>query len=270
MADTIEFTLNGKTVTAAEGETIWEVAKREGTDIPHLCHVDLPGYRPDGNCRACMVDIEGVEAYRADATAPLRGGLIVIEEIWGLVPHIRAVADRFAAEGYLVLAPELLGDILGAENGQELMEARDDPDEARRTAVQPRLRELFSGMQDPSFAAGAVARLTRIVDALEREPGIGGRIAVLGFCFGGTYAFALAAADARVKAAVPFYGTAPSPDAIARIRCPVLAFYGQRDERLIAALPGVESAFAGGFVWRTDGDGAGSDVLPPLYPFTLR
>jgi carboxymethylenebutenolidase len=99
-------------------------------------------------------------------------------------------------------------------------------------------------MQDPSFAAGAVARLTTIVDALEREPGVDGRIAVVGFCFGGTYAFALAAADPRVRAAVPFYGTAPSAAEIARIRCPVLAFYGRRDERLMTALRGVESAFA--------------------------
>ena len=43
----------------APGETIWDVAKREGTKIPHLCHVDLPGYRVDGNCRACMVEVKG-------------------------------------------------------------------------------------------------------------------------------------------------------------------------------------------------------------------
>src|SRR5471030_1102035 len=55
----VEFTLDGKSVTAAAGESIWDVAKREGTKIPHLCHVDLPGYRTDGNCRACMVEING-------------------------------------------------------------------------------------------------------------------------------------------------------------------------------------------------------------------
>lgn len=191
-----------------------------------------------------MVDIAGVSAYRAEPVGPPRGGLIVIEEIWGLVPHIQAVADRFAGEGYLVLAPELLGDLLGAENGQELMEARNDPDEARRTAVQPTLRELFSGMRDPGFAAGAVAKLRTVVDALDAEPGVEGRIGVLGFCFGGTYAFALAAADPRIRAAVPFYGSAPSADDIARIQAPVLALYGRHDERLIEALPSVEQAFA--------------------------
>jgi carboxymethylenebutenolidase len=203
-----------------------------------------------------MVEIQGVETYRAAAAGPLKGGLVVIEEIWGLVPHIKDVADRFAAEGYLVLAPELLGDLLGAENGQELMEARNDPDEAKRTAAQPKLRELFSGMQDPSFAAGAVAKLTKVVDALEAEPGVDGRIGVLGFCFGGTYSFALAAADPRVKAAVPFYGSAPSPDDIAKIQAPILALYGQHDERLIEALPGVESAMAE----------AGVDFTDHVYP----
>ena len=65
MSDKIEFTLDGKKVTASGDETIWAVAKREGTKIPHLCHVDLPGYRPDGNCRACMVEIEGERVLAA-------------------------------------------------------------------------------------------------------------------------------------------------------------------------------------------------------------
>jgi formate dehydrogenase major subunit len=51
--------LDGKEVDALLGETIWQVAKREGTDIPHLCYAPEPGYRADGNCRACMVEIEG-------------------------------------------------------------------------------------------------------------------------------------------------------------------------------------------------------------------
>ena len=56
----ITFELDGKSVEAAEGETIWQVAKRAGTTIPHLCYHDAPGYRADGNCRACVVEVEGV------------------------------------------------------------------------------------------------------------------------------------------------------------------------------------------------------------------
>ena len=65
MTGTITFTLDGKTVEAAPGETIWQVAKREGRDIPHLCWRDAPGYRADGNCRACMVEIEGERTLAA-------------------------------------------------------------------------------------------------------------------------------------------------------------------------------------------------------------
>ena len=61
----IEFTLDGRTVEAEPGETIWDVAKREGNKIPHLCHVDMPGYRPDGNCRACMVEVKGERVLAA-------------------------------------------------------------------------------------------------------------------------------------------------------------------------------------------------------------
>ena len=61
----ITFTLDGREVTAFETDTIWQVAKREGTDIPNLCHKDQTGYRPDGNCRACMVEIDGERVLAA-------------------------------------------------------------------------------------------------------------------------------------------------------------------------------------------------------------
>ena len=59
MSDTITFMLDGQEVEAAADETIWDVAKRQGNTIPHLCHRAKTGYRADANCRACMVEIEG-------------------------------------------------------------------------------------------------------------------------------------------------------------------------------------------------------------------
>src|SRR3982751_5005043 len=56
-AETIEFKLNGETISAFAGETIIQAAERHGVYIPHLCYKE--GYRPDGNCRACMVEIKG-------------------------------------------------------------------------------------------------------------------------------------------------------------------------------------------------------------------
>jgi formate dehydrogenase major subunit len=64
-APTIAFELDGQPVEAALGETIWQVAQRLGTHIPHLCHKDARDYRPDGNCRACMVEIEGERVLAA-------------------------------------------------------------------------------------------------------------------------------------------------------------------------------------------------------------
>ena len=77
MTDRINFTLDGKPVTALPGETIWEVAKREGTKIPYLCHVDMPGYRADGNCRACMVDVEGERVLAASCIRKPAEGMVV-------------------------------------------------------------------------------------------------------------------------------------------------------------------------------------------------
>ncbi|ACI93813.1 formate dehydrogenase, alpha subunit [Afipia carboxidovorans OM5] len=61
----IQFELDGRQVEAAPGETIWQVAKREGVEIPHLCYSPEPDYRADGNCRACMVEIEGERVLAA-------------------------------------------------------------------------------------------------------------------------------------------------------------------------------------------------------------
>jgi formate dehydrogenase major subunit len=64
-AKSVKFILDGREVEAREGETIWQVAKRLGTDIPHLCYSPEPGYRADGNCRACMVEVEGERVLAA-------------------------------------------------------------------------------------------------------------------------------------------------------------------------------------------------------------
>ena len=61
----INFELNGKRVTAYPNETIWETSERLGETIPHLCFSPKESYRPDGNCRACMVEIEGERVFAA-------------------------------------------------------------------------------------------------------------------------------------------------------------------------------------------------------------
>jgi formate dehydrogenase major subunit len=65
MTDKISFHLDGRAAEAQLGETVWQVAKRMGITIPHLCWKEAPGYRADGNCRACMVEVEGERTLAA-------------------------------------------------------------------------------------------------------------------------------------------------------------------------------------------------------------
>ncbi|MEZ5815536.1 MAG: formate dehydrogenase subunit alpha [Hyphomicrobiaceae bacterium] len=73
----IKFMLDGREVEAEPGETIWQVAKRNGTTIPHLCWHDAPGYRADGNCRACVVEVEGERVLAASCQRKVAPGMKV-------------------------------------------------------------------------------------------------------------------------------------------------------------------------------------------------
>src|SRR3954464_1979736 len=73
----VKFTRGGGGVGARPGETIGQVASRHGTDIPHLCYSPAPGYRPDGNCRACMVEIEGERVLAASCVRKPTAGMKV-------------------------------------------------------------------------------------------------------------------------------------------------------------------------------------------------
>ena len=76
----IQFELDGKQVEAKAGETIWQVAKRHACEIPHLCYSPAPDYRPDGNCRACMVEIEGERVLAASCKRTPSVGMKVKSE----------------------------------------------------------------------------------------------------------------------------------------------------------------------------------------------
>ncbi|RKR74434.1 dienelactone hydrolase family protein [Frondihabitans australicus] len=190
---------------------------------------------------------------------PVKGGLVVIHEIWGLVDQIRGVADRFAAEGWVVAAPDILsrGGIT-PELGEELAAIRAGDDEEAKNAAQTRMREASTPRNSPEYGVWAVASLQKVLDHLDQQAGCTGHLAVTGFCFGGSYSFALAAADPRVKAAVPFYGSPPETSDLSKIQAPILAFYGDEDTRLIEGLPEVTAGMAA----------AGVDFTPTVYAGT--
>lgn len=176
-----------------------------------------------------------LNCYLAQPTGEAKGGLILIHEVWGLVDHIKSVADRFAAEGYLVLAPDLLSETDIAANAGSLRLDLFDPE--KRSQAQPKMRALTAPIQSPEFAQKTIAKLKNCFDYLYNQPATRHNVAVCGFCFGGSYSYSLAVNESRLKAAVPFYGHASNEvSELKKISCPVLAFYGENDENLVGTL----------------------------------
>ncbi len=98
MTETVKFSLDGAEVEAAPGETIWRVAKRLGKEIPHLCHKDAPSHRADGNCRVCMVDIEGERALAASCIRKPLPGMTVVTDSERAVKARRLVLELLLAD----------------------------------------------------------------------------------------------------------------------------------------------------------------------------
>lgn len=178
-------------------------------------------------------------------SAPQEGNhpaILLIHEVWGLTDHIKDVAQRFTQEGYVVLAPDLLSHTGITEKVDQSILAQVHNPETRAEA-QKKLRAAMAPIQSPEFGKETVERLKKCLDYLQNDERVTERIGVVGFCFGGTYAYALAVADKRLSAVVPFYGHAPEPlSEVAKISCSILAFYGEKDENLINSLPELEKA----------------------------
>ena len=94
----VTFTLNGKETTVPEGWTIWEAANGQGLVIPHLCHKPEPGYRSDGNCRACMVEVEGDRTLVASCIRPVAEGMVVTTDSERAVKARKMVVEMLAAD----------------------------------------------------------------------------------------------------------------------------------------------------------------------------
>ena len=95
-AELIEFRLNGEAVSARPGETIIEAAKRHGVEIPHLCY--KPGMRPDGNCRACMVEIKGERVLAPSCCRTPTAGMEVTSDSPRAVHSQKIVVEMLAAD----------------------------------------------------------------------------------------------------------------------------------------------------------------------------
>src|SRR5688572_4016445 len=98
MTQSISFELDGRQVEASPSETIWQVAQRLGTTLPHLCYSPAPDYRPDGNCRACMVEVEGERVLAASCKRKPASGMKVKTQSERSVKARRMVMELLVAD----------------------------------------------------------------------------------------------------------------------------------------------------------------------------
>ena len=192
------------------------------------------------------VSIKGKEgnitAYVAYPAAKKAPAIIVIHEIWGLNENIKDIANRFAAEGFLAIAPELLAGS-GVEGQMSMDLLREAADPATRDEAQKKMREALAPIRTPEFAGAMMKKLDSLFKFSKDHPRCDGTVGVAGFCFGGTYSFALAVEEPQLAFAVSFYGQPPQPfEKIVSISCPVLAFYGEKDANLMNTLSELEAA----------------------------
>ena len=155
-------------------------------------------------------------AYVAQPEGTPRGAIVVLQEIFGVNSHIRGVADRFAAQGYLAVAPATFDRV---KTGVELGYTADDMSAGMTLKSAVEVLPDTEVLQDIQAAIDHAAELG------------GGKVGIIGFCWGGLLAWRSACLLKGLSAAVPYYGGGiTSPTEIARQpQCPVMAHFGDRD-----------------------------------------
>lgn len=148
------------------------------------------------------------------------GAVVLIHEIFGLSRWMRGVADQVAADGFIAVAPDLVSGMGPGGGGTDSVATRDD------------LVKLIRGLSPDE----AHARLDAVRAWAAKLPSSNGKVATMGFCWGGARSFEYAAADPPPQAAVVFYGSAPDSAVLMRVRAPVLGLYGGDDARVNATI----------------------------------
>ncbi len=148
-------------------------------------------------------------AYRADAAGKAAGGIVVIQEIFGVNHHIRAVCDRLAGEGYAAVAPALF------DRTEKNFECGYTP---------PEIEKARTFIAKPDWDA-----MLRDTDAAIKEIKSAGPTAIIGFCMGGTIAFLASTRLSGLKCAVAYYGGRIVAFADEKPKCPTQLHFGEKD-----------------------------------------
>lgn len=159
-------------------------------------------------------DGQAIPAYVAQPKGQARGGIVVIQEIFGVNSHIRSVADGYAADGYLAVAPAIFHRV---KPDVELGYEQDD-----MTAGMA-LKTATEALPSPGVMQDIQAAIKHASQA--------GKVGIVGFCYGGLLTWRSACTLTGLSAAVPYYGGGvTTPDEVARKpKCPVLAHFGDQD-----------------------------------------
>jgi carboxymethylenebutenolidase len=149
-------------------------------------------------------------AYRADPSGKPRGAIVVIQEIFGVNAHIKAVTDGYAADGYVAIAPAMFDRMQrGYDTGYTPPEI-----EAGRALMQK--LDWGKAMLD--------------VDAALAEAKKSGKVGIVGYCWGGTVAWRAAAGTSGIVAAAPYYGGGMPNFINEKPKVPVMAHFGELDQ----------------------------------------
>jgi carboxymethylenebutenolidase len=162
--------------------------------------------------------------------------VIVIHEIFGMTDWEPTVADKFAAKGYIAIAPDLLSSQYRATD-----------------SVKDRATQLVSALPDAQVIGDLDATYAYVngLPAAQKD-----NTGIVGFCWGGGTVWKYAAVNPRVKAAVPCYGPVNDTARIVTVKAPVFAVYGEKDARVNTAIPGITAATAAHHI----------EYTPVIYP----
>jgi carboxymethylenebutenolidase len=197
--------------------------------------------------------------------------VIVIHEIFGLSDWIRSVADQLAADGFIAIAPDMLSGRGPGGGGTEAIGSGDD------------VRKMIFALKPDDVVKG----LNAVREYGLKLPAANGKVATIGFCWGGGMSFNYATAQPALNAAVVYYGTSPSEaPAFEKISAPVLGLYGGNDNRVNATIqpateqmkrlnktyePHVYDGAGHGFLRQQDGaNGANLKAAQQAWPTTIQ
>ena len=162
-------------------------------------------------------DGQMIPAYVAQPKGQPKGGIVVIQEIFGVNSHIRSIADGYAADGYLAIAPAIFHRV---RPNVELGYSADDMTEGMSLKAATEALPSPGVMQD--------------IQAAIKSASQAGKVGIVGYCYGGLLTWRAAAMLQGLSAAVPYYGGgSTTPDEIARKpKVPVLAHFGDKDKHI--------------------------------------